>query len=302
MEKQLTTPYPFSFYSVVHSHGWVQMAPFRYDEETGILHYVTRLSPGRTAALQMREIPEGVQLATEGNFSEPEQQELEEQARWMLGMDIDLTGFYAAVENHPELARVRQKSMGRFLRSASLFEDVIKTILTTNTLWSATKRMNANLIEQFGQPLEEDPCRRAFPSAEALASATEEQLRQNTRLGYRAPYVLSIAQTVASGGLDLEALKHSDLPSIELRKQLLTLKGIGGYAAANLLLLLGRGDYLPVDTWATSLVSKEWYNGEKVTPKQIEEAFAGWGEWKGMAYWFREWEHRKTVDQPDEPA
>ncbi|MEM5774119.1 MAG: hypothetical protein AAGU05_03885, partial [Anaerolineaceae bacterium] len=137
------------------------MAPFRCDDETGILHYVTRLSNGRTAALQMREIPEGVQLFAEGSFSEPEQQTLAEQARWMLGMDIDLTGFYTAVENHPELARVRQKSMGRFLRSASLFEDVIKTILTTNTLWSATKRMNANLIEQFGQPLEDDPTRRA---------------------------------------------------------------------------------------------------------------------------------------------
>lgn len=294
MEIQLTTPYPFSFQAVVHSHGWVQLAPFAYDEPSATLHYVTRLRGGRTAAMQMRECPGGVLLSAAGRFDAAEQAELTGQARWMLGMDVDLSGFYAAVENHPELARARQQSLGRILRSAGLFEDVIKTILTTNTLWAATKRMNNNLIEQFGQPLAEDPARRAFPTAEALAGASEEVLRQSTRLGYRAPYVLSIAQTVAAGQIDLEALKHSDLPSAELRKELLTLKGIGGYAAANLLLILGRGDYLPVDTWAASLVSKEWYGGQKVTEKQIQAAFAEWGQWKGMAYWFREWEHRET--------
>ena len=113
--------------------------------------------------------------------------------------------------------------------------------------------------------------------------------------------MLAIAQSAASGEVRLEELKFSDLPTLDLRKELLKLKGVGGYAAANLLLLLGRGDYLPVDTWAMHLVSHEWYNGEPVTAKQVEEAFAEWGQWKALAYYFREWDHRKESGH-GEPA
>ena len=141
------------------------------------------------------------------------------------------------------------------LRSPTLFEDVVRTILTTNTLWAATKRMCLNLVEQFGQPLEtqagEDfaavlhPLQRAFPTPERLAATDEAALREQTRLGYRAPYILALAREVASGALDLEALKHSHLPTPELRKRLLAIKGIGGYAVAVLLMILGRYDFDP---------------------------------------------------------
>ncbi len=289
MEITLAARQPFSFYSVVHSHGWVQMAPFRFDEERKLLHYVTRLESGRVLELCMGETPDGVRVLLDHTLNPSEQEEVAALVRWMLALDQDLSAFYDAVEKEPKLAHVRSKAQGRVLRSATLFEDVIKTVLTTNTLWAATKRMNSNLIEQFGEVLPEDPTRRAFPTAQKLAAATEETLRAETRLGYRAPYVLAIARTVAAGEIDLESLKNNGLPTPELRKKLLGLKGIGGYAAANLLMILGRSDYLPVDSWAMKMVSQEWYNGEPVTAKQVEEAFAHWGEWKGMAYWFWNW-------------
>ncbi len=37
------------------------------------------------------------------------------------------------------------------------------------------------------------------------------------------------------------------------------------------------------------LVSREWYNGEPVGPKEVEAAFERWGKWKGLAYWFWDW-------------
>ena len=88
---------------------------------------------------------------------------------------------------------------------------------------------------------------------------------------------------------DLEPFKVSDVPTVELRKQLLALKGVGGYAAANLLLLLGRYDFVPVDSWAFKLVSHEWHGGEPVGRTEVEAAFEGWEEWKGLAYWFWDW-------------
>jgi len=38
---------PFNFLSVVNSHGWMQLAPFRFDENSEILFYTDRLANGR---------------------------------------------------------------------------------------------------------------------------------------------------------------------------------------------------------------------------------------------------------------
>ena len=81
--------------------------------------------------------------------------------------------------------------------------------------------------------------------------------------------------------LDLESLKRSDLPTLELRKQLLTINGVGPYAAANLLLLLGRSDFIPIDSYALKMVSLEWYGGEPVTAKEVEQRFEKWGKFIG---------------------
>jgi 3-methyladenine DNA glycosylase/8-oxoguanine DNA glycosylase len=103
--------------------------------------------------------------------------------------------------------------------------------------------------------------------------------------------VLALARAVASGDLDLEALKSANLETAELRRRLLALKGVGEYAAANLLMLLERYDFLPVDSWALKLVSHEWHDGEPVSRAEVEAAFAHWGQWKGLAYWFWDWSY-----------
>jgi 3-methyladenine DNA glycosylase/8-oxoguanine DNA glycosylase len=122
-----------------------------------------------------------------------------------------------------------------------------------------------------------------------LAVTDEETLRSSARLGYRAPYVLELAHSVASSAFDVEALKTADIPTPQLRKRLLAIKGVGDYAAANLLMLLGRYDFLPIDSWALKMVSHEWYGGEPVGRAEVEAAFEQWGEWKGLAYWFWDW-------------
>jgi 3-methyladenine DNA glycosylase/8-oxoguanine DNA glycosylase len=92
-------------------------------------------------------------------------------------------------------------------------------------------------------------------------------LKEKIRVGYRAPAIHQLAARIASGAFDLEALKTSDLPTLELRKELLTINGVGPYAAANLLLILGHSDFIPVDSWALKLVSHEWYRGKPITGK-----------------------------------
>ena len=50
-------------------------------------------------------------------------------------------------------------------------------------------------------------------------------------------------------------------------------------------------DFVPVDSWALKMVSHEWHDGRPVGQAEVEEAFAPWGEWKGLAYWFWDWSY-----------
>jgi 3-methyladenine DNA glycosylase/8-oxoguanine DNA glycosylase len=294
MQFNLSARLPFRFLSVVKSHGWLQLAPFSFDEETSTLSYIDRLSNGRVLAYRISGTGNGVTVETE-ELTKTEQAEVSAHVTWMLGLDMDFSAFYAAARREPKLLQSEKLARGRVLRSPALFEDVVKTILTTNTLWAATKRMNLNLINQYGPvlaSLDGQTEKRAFPSPAEIAASSPEVLREAVRVGYRAPAIHELAVRVATGELDLESLKTSDLPTLELRKELLKIKGVGPYAAANLLLILGRGDFIPVDSWALKLVSHEWYDDQPVTPKQVEEAFEKWGEFKGLAFWFWDWKYQ----------
>jgi 3-methyladenine DNA glycosylase/8-oxoguanine DNA glycosylase len=293
MKFSLSARPPFNFLSVVNSHGWRQLAPFSYDEDTSTLGYVLRLSNGRVVELKIRDSAnaEGVIVETE-KLEAAERREVKEKVTWMFGLDMDFSLFYAASGSHPKLARAKELALGRVLRSPSLFEDVIKTILTTNTLWAATKNMTSKLVNELGESFPEDVTRKAFPTPDAIAASSPEFLKERVRVGYRAPAIHQLAVQVASGAFDLESLKASHLPTPALRKELLKMNGVGPYAAANLLLILGRSDFIPIDSWALKLVSHEWYRGEPVTPNEVEKRFETWGAFKGLAFWFWDWKYK----------
>ena len=293
MKFTLSARPPFRFLSVVNSHGWRQLAPFHLDEETNTLHHVLRLSNGRVIELNLRDAMDGVNVETE-KLNRSEKKEVTEVITWMFGLDMEFSRFYAAARGEPKLTRAKKLSLGRLLRAPTLFEDVVKTILTTNTLWAATKNMSRKLVDEFGAstahtaPLSAMQ-NRAFPTPESIAASNPEYIKEKIRVGYRAPAIHQLAVRVASGQLDLESLKGSDMPTLELRKELMRISGVGPYAAANLLMILGRHDFIPIDSSALAAVSYEWYKGGPVTAKEVEKHFAKWGEFKGLAFWFWDW-------------
>lgn len=292
MKFSLSARPPFNFLSVINSHGWRQLAPFSYEESTNILGYILRLSNERVIELKLQGTEDGVSVETE-KLHAAERKEVKEKVAWMFGLDMDASRFYAVARGEPKLARAKKLALGRVLRSPTLFEDVVKTILTTNTLWAATKNMTLKLVNEFGEALQNDPAKKAFPTPEAIVASSPEFLKEKIRVGYRAPAIYNLAVRVASGTFDLESLKISNLPTLELRKELLTISGVGPYASANLLLIMGRTDFIPIDSWALKLVSHEWYDGKPVTPKEVERHFESWGEFKGLAFWFWDWKYKE---------
>jgi N-glycosylase/DNA lyase len=170
------------------------------------------------------------------------------------------------------------------IRSPTVFEDVVKTICTTNCTWSATERMVGAIVRELGVPAQRDHDRRAFPTPEALAEADESFFVDVARAGYRGPYLRALAADVAEGRLDLEAFSDPDLPDAEVAEQLLAIAGVGPYAMAHMMMLLGRYERLILDSW-TRPTYRRLTGRTRITDKGIERAFRRYREFAGLAFW-----------------
>jgi N-glycosylase/DNA lyase len=182
------------------------------------------------------------------------------------------------------------RGAGRLVRSPTVFEEVVKTICTTNCAWSATERMVGALVEHLGEPAAGAPAGpygRAFPTAAAMAGANEGFYREVVRAGYRGAYLRSLSADVASGALDLEALGRAsaeELSDDDLAELLLALPGVGPYAAAHIMMLLGRYSRLVLDSWTRPKYAS-LNGGRPAKDSTIERRFRRYGPYAGLAFW-----------------
>jgi 3-methyladenine DNA glycosylase/8-oxoguanine DNA glycosylase len=281
--RQVKVPIPegFSFRHAVQGHGWYDLAPFQFDEAALSLSYVFRdRKSGRPVAGTITESKGTLTVSLNGDA---DAKGILRDVKHILRFDEPLGKFYEISCDKPGIEWAARSKAGRLLRSATVFEDLVKTLCTTNCSWSLTRKMVTNLTDLLG---DEAPCgARAFPTAEAMADVPAEFYREEIRAGYRAPYLHELAESVADARLDPEAWLTSDLPSSELKKEIKRVKGIGDYAADNLLKLLGRYDGLALDSWLRAGYYKKHNNGRKCTDKRIERHYAKYGEWRGLAIW-----------------
>jgi 3-methyladenine DNA glycosylase/8-oxoguanine DNA glycosylase len=274
---------PVDFARTIVSHGVAELPPNRVALETRTLE--TTLAVGSSARTVRLTAQDGKLLVDvlSGRAGTRVRDSLASAVRHMFRLDEDLSAFYAVTRTDVELSWCGQGA-GRMLRAPTVFEDVVKTICTTNTAWSGTRKMTAALVDGLG--VEAPGGRRAFPSPEAMAEADEGFYRDVVRAGYRGPYLKTLATDVASGTVDLEQLNDPELPDDEAAVRLLALPGVGPYAAAHVMLTsLGRYSRLVLDSWTRPTYCK--LSGARSTLKDatIERRFRRYGDWAGLAFW-----------------
>jgi 3-methyladenine DNA glycosylase/8-oxoguanine DNA glycosylase len=266
---------PVDFARTLLSHGVADLPPNRIAEDGSRLETVLPADGGaRVVVVEAR----GKHVSVS-----PETGEIEQQVRRMLALDQDLSAFYAVAAGDPALAWVTAGA-GRMLRSPTVFEDVVKTICTTNCAWSGTVRMVTALVDHLGAPAVGAPDRHAFPTPADMAAAGDDFYRDAARAGYRGPYLRALASDVADGRVDLEALRDPALPDEEVAEALLALAGVGPYAMAHMMMLLGRYRKLILDSW-TRPKYRRVSGRARITDKGIERAFRRYREFAGLAFW-----------------
>ena len=288
---------PVDLWRTMNSHGFAELAPTRLDEAARTLEVTLRVRTGKPRRVRISEGRRGhaaVEILGPAAGVRAQQDVIAGVAH-VLRLDQDLSGFYTKVAADPDLAWAASGA-GRMLQSASVFEDVVKTVCTTNCAWGATLRMVNALVEHLGDPAAGviGPLTNAFPTPDRMAVAPESFYRDVVRSGYRSAYLIALARMVTEGELDLESLARAtvdELPDAELEEQLLALPGVGPYATAHIMMTIGRNSRLILDSWTRPKYAR--LIGKKtVSDAQIQRRFRRYEEHAGLAFWLfvtRDW-------------
>lgn len=288
---ELKTPPRFNFWRTVYSHGWCSLPPFSVDKENNNLSRTLELENGDLVQCILRS-ERGrivVTCSSKATLADNQRSQIVSALSECFRLNEDLTEFYMEANRYPHYRWISKAGAGRLLRAPTVFEDVIKMICTTNCSWSLTEVMVGNLTSLLGKNMGNGVS--SFPSPQSIAGTSESHLRKNIRAGYRSPYLLKLATDVAEDRIDLESWRSSSLATGDLFDQVKTIKGMGDYAAGNILKLLGRYDYLGLDSWVRGKYYELHTRGRKVRDLTIERRYNSFGKWRGLFFWLEMTRH-----------
>ena len=206
--------------------------------------------------------------------------------RHILCTELDLQSFYDYAREQPELWRVVQPIVGlRWLRTPSVYEALMTTIIEQQIAWKMAQRAQRWLVEWAADALEHGGRRYyAFPKPASIAQATIDDLTPLKITFRRMSIMIDLSQRIESGTLTLERLVQ--IPVQEAYQVLVAFKGIGHWTAAWTLQrvhgftnVVGHNDVA-----LQAAVNHYYYNGSGRIPEgQVQSTFARYGEFAGLA-------------------
>jgi 3-methyladenine DNA glycosylase/8-oxoguanine DNA glycosylase len=265
-ETVLNFRWPVDLALTVASHGWVYLAPWRWDVDTSRLSRIERIGT-RTETIEIAQNDPSAVIVRWDGFTLGDEAEVLGRVRRWLSADWEPSEAIAAL---PEAAALIERGGGRMLRGSSFYEDFVKTVLTINTGWSATCRMAAALVAEPGGG--------GFPGPETLLDYGEARLRERAKLGFRARTVVLATHRMLDDG----AITASGEGLTELlgHDYLLSLNGIGPYAAAHCRMLLHDFSRIPVDSVVTTYLRER----HACDPAAFAADRSSWGGYLALGY------------------
>ncbi len=294
MGSRLTIPAPADYVLArdVCSYGYFVLAPNYWDVSNQRLQRALALESGGASCVIDQPGGRGGPLRArfDRTLARGEQGQARSQITRMLRLDEDRASVRAFHRVDP---RWRRSGRARLFRSPTLFEDVIKTVTSCNVAWPSTVNMNKRLCQTLGARCENA---HAFPSAQKMARTRPGTLRGRCRVGYRDVRMVELAKLFVKGEIDEAWLSDPATDDEDVFRFLITLPGIGPYAASNIMQLLGRYSRVALDT--ESVRHGKTVLGMTGTDAQIMKKVAAhfepFGEHKFRSYWFELWRFYET--------
>jgi 3-methyladenine DNA glycosylase/8-oxoguanine DNA glycosylase len=241
---RLAAPDDFDLARDACSYGYFLLEPYEWHPDTSVFSAALALEGGGVhVKIRQQRVGMALSVAADRALTRRECAQARAMVTRMLRLDETseyIAGFHAVDD------RWRFSGRGRLMRSASLFEDMAKTITSCNVQWPGTIDMNAALCARVGSPTASGV--HAFPTPAQLARKKATWLRSRCRVGYRDQRLIDLARLFHKGQVPQAWLEDPSTPDDEVRRFLLDLPGIGPYAAHNIMQLMGRYGFLPLDT------------------------------------------------------
>ena len=197
-----------------------------------------------------------------------------------LQRDYSIINSFAVSSPHKIVSRSALAAKGVRILNQQKEEMLFSFIISQNNMIPRIKAIIERTSEALGEKKNfMGEAYYAFPSAKTLATKDEE-FYKSLGYGYRARYIVEVANAIVKNQIDLEEI--ASLTTIELKKSLMTLKGVGA-KVADCIALFGyhRVDSFPVDTWIERLY-REDFKGELTDRNKITEWFLKeFGEYSG---------------------
>jgi 3-methyladenine DNA glycosylase/8-oxoguanine DNA glycosylase len=287
----VTTPADFNFGYTVNSHGWERLEPFSLNKEHQILTRIERL-PSQLSRLEIAHHDTiDVTVHSKHQLTTADRAYVTEFIAYCFAFNWDMSRCYAKVANDATYSFIKEQRLGRLLLAPSMWENLVKTQFLTNTHARHTTAMAAKFCT-LGDPFGD---RHAFPTPAQVLAKSLDELEKQTGTGYRAKYIRSLAEAIASG-FDPESLRNPALSYEEIYDRIRTLHGFGDYSASYVLKLLGRFERISIDT-VMRRYFKEIASKENATDEDINAYYERFGEFKGLVAW---WEVSHRADAKGE--
>ena len=196
-----------------------------------------------------------------------------------VGAHGSLEGFYRSLDAGDPMTAIAARFRGLGIsQAASPFEGLVLSILGQQISNEVARVLRDLLVDTLGSSVSTGGSDyRVFPSPMAIAEAGTEVLRGIKFSARKAEYIVDIAENVASGDLDLEAL--ADLPDESIVEELVKLRGVGPWTAHWLLIrAFDRPDGFPEGDLAVQRSLGALYNDEgiRLTPQEAVDLSARW--------------------------
>lgn len=277
---RLTTP-RFHFRNLIHSHGWRLLAPFAWDETTAVLTRPLHRSNGGWVHVSLQAKPERsakqrLFVTAKARLDVSDRPEVRRQVERMCSLQLDLTEFHALCRRDPLLAFVHRTRSGRMLRAPTAFEDLVKTICTTNCDWRNTINMCRRLCE-LGEG--------SFPAPRQILRYSPARLARKVPLGYRSRTVHALAKLTEDGRLPLDEWAAAGQFE-RVRETLGAVWGVGPYALSHMLVMLGDYSTIPVDCEVLRYLQAAHFNGRQVSAAEAVRPYEPFGRWRYLAFKF----------------
>ncbi len=244
------------------SHGWVNLAPYSWDDATGTLGRVTRVG-NQHIELRINQRKSRLLASAQGTSGRLPVAVFDRLKR-ALFFPHDLSAFCKYAQSRDKrLASAVRAGYGHFLRGESRFEDAAKTLLTTNCSWANTVGMVRRLCDAASGGKRRRPA--GFPKPAEVLRLSKVALR-SAGLGYRASYMRELARAFSDGN-------DGGNPCDWI--------GFGPYAESHMRFLDGNFEEIPVDREVCRAVGVPW---SRTAHRQVNSKWKKWGKWRFLAY------------------